>query len=998
MPQGWTFLTRSRPVHHALFFAGYLLAAGFAQWVAINPGTAISIWPPSGLLIATLLLTDRGRALGWLVTALAAELCANWLWFHNPLPVAGMLYAGNALCAVTGAWLIARFGGSSDLESLRDVLSLVLFGALIAPVVAATVGAATLALYAGQPFLKSWTLWWIGDATGVLIVAPLVLVTARGWLNRDKANIARVGEAGFLGLVLVGSAALSLSGHLPFAYIVMPPLLWAAVRFEFKGAVVAVVTLALLAAVFTVQGVSPFSGDVASQHDRYVMLQLFLAISAVSALIVAAVAQQHRLTRTALQAALKELEHRIEERTKALRESEHRLMALADNSPDIFSRFDREMRHVFVSAAVERATGRRPAEFIGKTNRELGMPSPRCVEWDQALQAVFATSAPRTLSFQINGPHGLRYYEGRLVPEFDAGGNVEHVLAITTDATERELARRQVLEADRNKTEFLAILAHELRNPLAAVRGAIHLLGRKDVAPAKISRAVQIIDRQTTVITRLVDDLMDVNRISRGRIDLSLKAVPLKDILESAAETSLPLFEEARHALTWSLPDQPVIVSADPQRLAQVFSNLLNNAAKYSDPGGQIDIKVARTGAEVVVDITDQGIGIPSEKLASLFEMFSQVESALSRSRGGLGIGLCLVKQLVELHGGRVEARSEGLGKGSTFLVHLPVCQEVEKVTDQITDTSDGAGIGAGISAISSANDSATHKFRLLIVDDNEAGAASLAEIFAAAGYAVRIATRGKQAVQMAAGWLPDVILCDLVLPDLDGYSVCRSIRTLPGATDVHLIALTGWARDDYRERADAAGFDRHLVKPIDPQALLEILSRVRIRRDPERLAELRRLMVLDSSSERDFDAIVAAVVSSLEVPMAMVNLLDVHRDWFKASVGLSSTESPAATSFCETLLDTFEDTIVVADTTQSSKFQDHPMVVGAPQIRFYAATRLTVNGQVLGTLCAYDVRPRQISSEQVAELQLLGKAVVELLARRSPDPRHLSQRGTRTS
>ena len=583
---------RSQPVHFALFFAGYVLAAGFAQWLAINPGTGISIWPPSGLFIATLLLTDRGRVAGWLATGLAAELCANWLWFHNPLSVACLLYAGNAMCAVTGAWLIARFGGSRDLETMRDVLYLVLFGALIAPIAAATVGAATLYWHEHQPFLQAWRLWWIGDATGVLLVAPLVLVGARGWLNRASVTVARVGEAGLIGLVLVGAAALSLSGHLPFAYIVMPPLLWAAVRFEFNGAVVTVVTLALLAAVFTVQGVSPFSGDTASQQDRSVMLQLFLAISALSALIVAAVAHQHRLARAALRSSLEELERRVEERTSALRESEHRLKTLADNSPDIYSRFDREMRHVFVSAAIERAPGRRPAEFVGKTNREIGMPPLRCAEWEQALLAVFDTGVHGALSFHINGPQGLRYYEGRLVPELDADGNVEHVLAITTDSTDRELARREVQEADRRKTEFLAVLAHELRNPLGAIRAAVHLLSRKELEPAKIQRAVQIIDRQSNVMTRLVNDLMDANRIGRGRVDLSFEPVQLKQVLDSAVETSRPLLEEAGHSLTWKLPDTPVVVSADRLRLAQVFSNLLNNAAKYSDPGGQIEIKV----------------------------------------------------------------------------------------------------------------------------------------------------------------------------------------------------------------------------------------------------------------------------------------------------------------------------------------------------------------------------------------------------------------------
>ena len=352
----------------------------------------------------------------------------------------------------------------------------------------------------------------------------------------------------------------------------------------------------------------------------------------------------------------------------------------------------------------------------------------------------------------------------------------------------------------------------------------------------------------------------------------------------------------------------------------------------------------------------------------------------------------------MELHGGRVEAHSDGLGKGSTFLVHLPISQEVQTVTHETEAGSDGsrAGNSASNGAGKSEGNSASPKFRVLIVDDNEDGAASLGEILVAMGHTVGIANRGRQAVEMAAEWLPDVVLCDVGLPDLDGYSVCRSIRTLPGGADIHLIAVTGWHHEDYRQQSADAGFDRHLVKPVDPKALVETLSSFRIRHDPQRLAELRRSMILDSSSERDFDAITAAVVSSLDVPIAMVNLLDARRDWFKACVGLTASESPAATSFCETMLDSSEDTVVIEDTTHAPRFQHHPLVVGAPHIRFYAATRLVVNGQVLGTLCAYDLRPRQISIRQVEELRLLAAAVVELLQRRSIDPERLEGHGTR--
>ena len=956
-------------MHLALFFAGYVLAAGFAKWLAIIPDTGISIWPPGGLFVATLLLARSSHVAWWVADGLAAELLANWLWFHNPAAVAGLLYAGNALCAVTGAWMIIRYSRSAaTLETLRDVAALVLLGAIVAPMIAATVGAVTLAWSEGQPFSRAWPLWWVGDATGVLIVAPLVLVGAAGWQNRVRMPVARIVEAALVALVVVIAAAVSLGGHLPFAYIVMPPLLWAAVRFEFQGAVVTVVTLTIMAAAFTVAGVSPFSGDAVSQQNKSLMLQLFLAISALAALVVAAVAQQFRRTKLALLSVNEDLEIRVANRTQELVESRNRYKTLADNSPDILARFDRELRHVFVNAAVERATGRKPEEFIGKTNLELGMPETRCDEWARELQAVFDTGAARELDFSLNGPDGTRYYEGRLVPEFADDGEIKHVLAVTRDATDRVFARRSLQEADRRKTEFLAILAHELRNPLAAIRGAVHLLGIKSSTPKRLELATAVIDRQSKSMARLIDDLMDVNRISRGNVTLKLESVDLNEVLHGAIETTRPGVEESHHALSMSSHDGPVVVHADRIRLAQVFVNLIGNAAKYMDPGGRIVINVERRAAEVVVSVRDSGIGIAADKLPGLFEMFSQVESALSRSRGGLGIGLCLVKQLVEMHGGRVEACSEGLGKGSEFVVHLPSASVQLVRPNQTDDVSRHEHV----------------KLRLLIVDDNEDGATTLEAILDAMGHAVRTAATGEQGVRIAAEWRPDVVLCDLGLPDLDGYSVCERIRSQAGAAGVHLVAVTGWGQDEYRQRSAEAGFDRHLVKPVDPQVLERTLANFRSRHDPGRLAELRRLMILDSSPERDFDAIAAAVAASLAVPIAIVNILDARRDWFKACVGLLQRESPAATSFCEAFFDSAEETIIAEDTTRDPRFQDHPLVVGQPHIRFYAATRLVVEGHVVGTLCAYDVRPRKITAGQVEELRSLAGSAVELFRRRA--------------
>ena len=289
---------RPRLLHLGLFIAAYVLGCAFAQALAIVPGTGISIWPPGGLFMATLILAPTGSWPWWVLAGCLAELIGNFFWFHSPLPAALLIYTGNALAAAFGAWLLNRtFGRPVRLETLQEVLAFVLLGAGIAPVLSATVGSATLVWFGikSQSFAYAWPLFWIGDATGILIVGPLALVALQNWHGRAQLSAARWIEACVIGLIFLGVAALSLSGYLPFAYIIMPPLLWAAVRFEFRGAVVTLALLALITGVFTISGASQFAGDPESQRDRQIMLHLFLAVSAFSALIVASISRQHQL-------------------------------------------------------------------------------------------------------------------------------------------------------------------------------------------------------------------------------------------------------------------------------------------------------------------------------------------------------------------------------------------------------------------------------------------------------------------------------------------------------------------------------------------------------------------------------------------------------------------------------------------------------------------------------------------------------------------------------
>jgi PAS domain S-box-containing protein len=412
--------------------------------------------------------------------------------------------------------------------------------------------------------------------------------------------------------------------------------------------------------------------------------------------------------------------------------------------------------------------------------------------------------------FRVIWPDGsVHWLEARAYVFKDDQDRPVRIMGVNMDVTERKRIEETLTEADRRKDEFLATLAHELRNPLAPLRNGLHLMRMANADPQAIESARAMMDRQLTQLIRLVDDLMDVSRISRGKIELRKQRVELAAVVHSAIETSRPLLDQMHHQLTVTLPDQPVIVDADLTRLAQVFANLLNNAAKYSDRDGDIRLSCQRQADEVQVSVKDTGIGIPADQVTKIFEMFSQVGGSRAKSQGGLGIGLTLVRQLVELHGGHIEARSEGPGKGSEFIVRLPIVEV-------------GDGLPAGEPETPELPITA---LRVLIVDDNRDAADTLAMLLKGTGNDTCTAYDGQQGVDAAAEFRPDVVLLDIGLPKVDGYEVCRRIRRQTWGADVVMVALTGWGQDGDFCRSQDAGFDRHLVKPVDPGSLLTMLA-----------------------------------------------------------------------------------------------------------------------------------------------------------------------------
>jgi PAS domain S-box-containing protein len=619
-------------------------------------------------------------------------------------------------------------------------------------------------------------------------------------------------------------------------------------------------------------------------------------------------------------------------------ESEERFRTLAENSPDLIARFDRDLRHLYANAAAGRATGIPPERLVGRTSAELGLPEQVVALWESVLRRAFETGERQSMQFQLDRPDGIALYESLVAPERGPDFSMHSVLVTSRDVTERaraeqalregearfrhladampqlvwtarpdgtvdyynrrsaefmgvdrradgtwswgpmlhpddrartvaawqraveageeyqiehrvqlangtfrwyltrgvpvrdergsvvrwygtatdiheqKRAQEALQEADRRKNEFLGVLSHELRNPLAPIQNSIYLAMHAPPGTDQERRALTIIERQVQQLTRLVDDLLDVTRISRGKVQLKREKLDLRALARQAHDDRRDLFERSGHDLVLELPSDPLFVFADPTRLAQVIGNLLQNAAKFTPPGSRTTLAVrAVDERNAEISVADTGTGIPPEILAHLFEPFVQGERTLDRSAGGLGLGLALVKGLAELHGGTVRATSGGPGTGARFVVTVPLERRREPRPGPLTALRTPA---AGR--------------RVLIIEDNQDAAETLRDALEIDGFVVAVAFDGADGLRTARDFRPDAVICDIGLPGMNGLEVARAVRADPELGSVTLIALSGYALAEDVDRARAAGFDVHLSKPPDLAALGRSLSEAR--------------------------------------------------------------------------------------------------------------------------------------------------------------------------
>jgi len=484
--------------------------------------------------------------------------------------------------------------------------------------------------------------------------------------------------------------------------------------------------------------------------------------------------------------------------------------AILTNTPDLAYVWNLEHRFIYANEGLLKMWGKTWDEAIGRNCLELGYEPWHAAMHDREIEQVRSTKLPVRGEVPFTGAFGRRIYDYLLVPVIGANGEVEAVAGTTRDVTDRKQLESSLVEADRRKDEFLATLAHELRNPLAPIRNAVHLLKVRETSDGTVRHARDLIDRQLQHLMRLVDDLLEVSRITLGQVNLRSSRVSLQSVLADALEVVAPAAQAREHKLRIEVPQEDLPLLGDSTRLSQVFQNLLDNAVKYTPEHGDITLRAVRRGAEVEVTVSDNGIGIPVEVQSRIFDLFTRVHPSDRIKSSGLGIGLALARQLVKLHHGRIDVRSAGAGSGSEFIVTLPLIAEE---------------IVANVDTVRAAAAPSRGATRVLVVDDNRDAAESLGMILSLSGHEVSTAYSGAAALERVRDFRPDVVLMDIGMPGMDGYEVARRLRADPAVRDMVLVALTGWGQSKDKDRALAVGFDRHFTKPVDPLELDSLLG-----------------------------------------------------------------------------------------------------------------------------------------------------------------------------
>ncbi|MDX6611977.1 MAG: hypothetical protein QOD75_1163 [Blastocatellia bacterium] len=812
----------------------YFAAAECGLSLASVHSNVSPVWPPSGIAIAAILLLGYRVAPGILLGAFLSNLATG-----VTIPTAAAIAVGNTGEALCAGFLVLRYTGARlPLYRSRDVLKFAALGAVCSPLISATIGSVSLCVSgaaAWERFWSLWLTWWLGDSVGALVVAPLLL--AWGSTLKAEWDLKKLWE----GLLLILSLALvsmivfggwfpSHEKNYPLAHVVFPFLIWAAFRFRERGVTLSIFVLAGIAVWGTSKGHGPFIQDMA--NESFLLLQAFMGTVTITALVLAAIVRE----RSSVQEEKTNLAGLIENERQ-------RLNNIVANVPGVvweaWGHPDAGTQRInYVSDYVETMLGYSVQEWLSTPNFWLTIVHPNDREHAaREATATFGSGKKGTNQFRWIAKDGrVLWVESQSVAVLDGEGVPVGMRGVTMDITETKLvdeersrilklehaARNEAEAANRTKDEFLATLSHELRTPLTAMLGWLGMMRTKSLDEATSAYAFEAIERNARMQAQLIEDLVDVSRIVSGKLKLNVRPMDLFPVVHAAVDAVKPAADAKQISI--QITREPFVgpVTGDPDRLQQVIWNLMANAVKFTPREGVIEVLLREDASSAQIVISDGGIGIERDFLPHVFERFRQADSTATRAHGGLGLGLAIVRHLVELHGGTVSAASPGPGLGATFTVSLPLTavrnpakdlpdQSARREDDRANDKGDLAGV------------------RVLIVEDEADTRALLALMLEKAGAEVSQSSNSKDALARITELQPHLLLSDIGLPLADGYELIRTLRDSPLEALKHIpaIALTAYATDRDRDLALAAGYHLHLAKPIEAVELIAAVVRL---------------------------------------------------------------------------------------------------------------------------------------------------------------------------
>jgi signal transduction histidine kinase/integral membrane sensor domain MASE1/ActR/RegA family two-component response regulator len=834
---------RTDLIHVALFALAYFAGSEIGYALSLGPSVGGTFWPPSGIALAALLVAPYRSWPLLLLAGAGANFGSDAL--HGQILPASLAFAvANLSEPLIGAWLLRTIlRGPIRFTRLVEVAALAVVAVLISTPVAAAIGALAAQWWTPNPpgFAAGWRTWWVGDAVGALVLTPLVVRVVVRWREARAIAIHRWVEAAAFALILWSVTQVVFTApptSLAMPFLVFPVLMWGSLRFGPIGVGGALCLIVLLTAHDTVSGRGPFAAEHLSVGGRLIALQTYVGVMALSFHGLGVLWGERSRTAAALELAHSSLEAR------------HR--RIVEQAPLAIVTLDPSGRVKDANPAWRRlwSDSHHARPETGITPWEDPALWPML---DRAFTGETVALPERELVVPDDPGAPTRRLRGVAYPISDEDGGVTEVVLIARDITEEVQAQQQLLEANRAlrereealshalrqmaeaqahreqlldaerfargeaerastlKEEFLATLSHELRTPLNAIVGWAHILRRSAQDPA-LSQAVDTIERNARAQAKLIDDLLDMSRIMAGKVGLSMTRVRLAEVVTSAADALRPAADAKGVELAVDVRDtSEVWIACDTARLQQVMTNLLGNGIKFTSAGGRVDVCVTVRGDAAQIGVRDTGQGIPAEFLPSVFERFRQADGSFSRRHGGLGLGLSIARQIVEMHLGSIGAASDGPGMGASFTVTLPLVQDGE---------ADAGDPGEGSTAIPLAG------MRVLVVDDEADARELLRRLLLEHGCEVACAGSAHEALTQLAAQPCDVLLTDIGMPGTDGYELLRRVRAGMGPQP-RAVAVTAFARPQDRERAAAAGFDGHLAKPVDPARLLQMLWRV---------------------------------------------------------------------------------------------------------------------------------------------------------------------------